>query len=457
MMTAKPVILIFDVGKTNKKWFLFDEQYQVVAEHSVQLPQSCDEDGFACESIELLTDWVRGSLSQAMATPEVNIKAINFSAYGASLVYVNGQGRPIAPLYSYLKPFPQDLSDKFYARYGGPEDFCKQTASPALGSLNSGLQLLRIKVQRPDLWKNTRFALHLPQYLSMLITGKAYSDITSIGSHTAMWSFDQQRYHRWITEEQVASQLAPIFPSDRGIQVSGRKGVPPVVSGVGLHDSSAALVPYIYFFKEPFLLLSTGTWSITLNPFNQEPLTTAELQSDCLCYLHYGGLPVKASRLHAGLAHELETKRIAAYFQLAEDFYSAVSPNGQLVKQLRENGNPGTSKPPAFSHREISEFADAPTAYHALILDLIAQQVHATSLVMGKQGAKTIFVDGGFSQNALYMQLLAQAFPHVQVQAAALAQASAIGAAMAIHNDWNGRPSPDQPMRLNSYSSLALE
>ncbi|MFX7507197.1 hypothetical protein ABTJ37_23040, partial [Acinetobacter baumannii] len=54
-----PVIAIFDIGKTNKKLFLFDEQYQVVFETSTTLPETVDEDGDACEDIAALTAWIK--------------------------------------------------------------------------------------------------------------------------------------------------------------------------------------------------------------------------------------------------------------------------------------------------------------------------------------------------------------------------------------------------------------
>ncbi len=88
----------------------------------------------------------------------------------------------------------------------------------------------------------------------------------------------------------------------------------PCKVGTGLHDSSAALIPYLVNFSMPFVLISTGTWCISLNPFNKTPLTAEELSNDCLCYLQYTGEPVKASRLHAGLEHEQQVKRIAEHF-----------------------------------------------------------------------------------------------------------------------------------------------
>ena len=41
------VVAIFDIGKTNKKVFLFNEHYQIVWEKSINLEETVDEDGFA--------------------------------------------------------------------------------------------------------------------------------------------------------------------------------------------------------------------------------------------------------------------------------------------------------------------------------------------------------------------------------------------------------------------------
>jgi L-fuculokinase len=38
-MTQTPVIAIFDVGKTNKKLFLFNEDYEIVWEKTTQFPE----------------------------------------------------------------------------------------------------------------------------------------------------------------------------------------------------------------------------------------------------------------------------------------------------------------------------------------------------------------------------------------------------------------------------------
>ena len=90
--------------------------------------------------------------NRILKSKEYDVKAINFSTYGASFVYLDENGEPLTPLYNYLKEYPQTLKAAFYAKYGGEEKISLETASPVLGSLNSGMQLYRLKNERPALF-----------------------------------------------------------------------------------------------------------------------------------------------------------------------------------------------------------------------------------------------------------------------------------------------------------------
>lgn len=400
---------IFDIGKTNKKVFLFDEQLNIVHERCVQLPETIDEDGFPCEDLNLLTRWIKDTWSELRADPGYKIEAINFSAYGASFVLIDDDGIAMPPLSNYLKPYPDCLLDDFYAKYGSREDISLQTCSPALGNLNSGLQLYRIRHTQPELWKRTKYALHLPQYLSFIFTGKYHSDLTSIGCHTALWDFSKNDYHDWVYEEDIYKILPPIVKADHAIQVND------IWVGPGLHDSSAALIPYLTRIQDPFLLISTGTWSISLNPYNHTPLTIEELRNDCLCYFTYDGKPVKASRLFAGNEHELHVKQLASQFNVAIDFFHKLDFDPSFAEK------PGTMG----------------SAYHEFIAKLVDQQFRSTNLVLQGAPVQKIFVDGGFANNKVFMQMLGTVYPTIEIYAATVCQASALGAAMMMHQRSN--------------------
>lgn len=442
-MHATPVIVVFDVGRTNKKLFVFDEQYRILFERTARFTEITDEDGDPCENLESLNQSVHDSLHEVFERADFSIKAVNVSAYGASIVYVDEKGKPVAPLYNYLKEYPAALRDGLYEKYGGKDNFLQQTASPSLGSLNSGLQVYRLKAEQPAVFKAMKYALHLPQYIGSLISGTLCSDITSIGCHTALWDFVKQDYHSWVKEEGMLDKLAPALPSNTILpcHFEGHD----FVSGIGLHDSSAALIPYLMQFPEPFILISTGTWCISLNPFNDVPLTKEELAQDCLSYLSFEGKPVKASRLFAGNVHEQQVKRIAAHFNQHTMYYRSMAYDAAIIGRMKAGD---------FEQRELSGFSSDVEAYHQLMLDIATQQYHATQLVLLKnRPVKRIFVDGGFGKNELYMHLLASFFPDMEIFAATIPQATALGAALAVHSAWNKNPLPDNIIGLKRYKA----
>ena len=456
------VIAVFDIGKTNKKLFLFDEQYRIMWEQAESFTDIADEDGDPCEDMARLSKWVQDGLTRAQRLPDFDVKAVNFSTYGASFAYLDADYQPVGQLYNYLKPFPATLREQFYNTYGGPAALSLQTASPCLDSLNSGLMLYRIKHDKPALFEQILYALHLPQFVSFLFTGQPVTDCTSLGCHTMLWDFTKQDYADWVGKEGLTDVLGPIVPSNHAVDVPVNGHT--VQVGVGLHDSSAALIPYLSAFKEPFVLLSTGTWCVSMNPFNRQPLTAEELQYDCLNYLHYGGQPVKASRLFAGHEHEQQVKRLADHFQVALDTYTTMAYDPALIDALQQRISEGklgefgkkermiSMTGSVFNDRDLSTFATYEMAYHQLMLDIMAQQLISTNLVIAGSPVKRLFVDGGFGKNPVYMHLLAKAFPDIGVYAASVAQASALGAALAIHDHWNTQPMPANSIDLTPYA-----
>ncbi|MBD1420502.1 FGGY-family carbohydrate kinase [Sphingobacterium chuzhouense] len=443
-----PVVAIFDVGKTNKKLFLFDEHYDIVFERSARFLETVDEDGDPCENLESLRLSVFDSLHEVFRLGEFDIKAINFTSYGASLVYLDESGRPLTPLYNYLKTYPKALEERLHNTYGGVEEFSLTTASPALGSLNSGLQLYRLQQEKPDIYENLKYAIHLPQYLSFLVSGQVYSDMTSIGCHTALWDFAKNGYHQWVQDTGIENKLAPIVKGDEVFSAAFPGSTYKV--GVGLHDSSSALIPYLLNFHEPFILISTGTWCISLNPFNDEGLTKEQLEKDCLFYMTYAGTPVKASRLFAGYEHEVQTKRIAEHFQVTTGRFKQIEIDWKIIDRLSVGKDIPTNLD-AFGQIDLSSFADYVEAYHAFMIYLVAAQVASTRLILAKKRIKRIFVDGGFSKNSIFMNLLARTFGNIEIYAASMAQATAIGAALVIHEHWNTQPVPSDIIELRYY------
>ena len=104
-----------------------------------------------------------------------------------------------------------------------------------------------------------------------------------------------------------------------------------------------------------------------------------------------------------------------------------------------------------FLSKNVNTISTYEEAYHHFINKIVLQQIESTNLVLINTSVKKIFVDGGFSKNEIYMQLLANAFPKIKVYAASVSQASAMGAALIINNSWNKKPAPENLIELKMY------
>ncbi len=449
------VMAVFDIGKTNKKVFLWNELYQIVFERQQNFNEIPDEDGFLGEDLPAVRLWMLQTFAEINSLPEYQICALNFSGYGATVVFVDEKGHAVSPLYNYLKAFPEGLFP--YSNYGGEDEFARATASPILGNLNSGLQAFRVSQVSLEVWEKTRWVMHWPNFLSSIFTGNFASEITSIGCHTALWDFDKKTYHDWVTDFGLRNKLPEIAPSNTSY-LNEETNIP---VGLGLHDSSSALVPYLRVMHSPFLLLSTGTWCIAMNPFDEEPLSAIELKNDVLCFLQGNGKPVKAARLFAGNTHEIQIKRLQEHYQASPTQYKSVEFNASYLEVLDDQMKNIPSVDQAhmdylvdcdFNARDLNKFPTYELAYVQLMIDLACQQIFSLRLLL-KEGTPVtkILVDGGFSKNSLYMNFLVHAFPAFEIYGAEVAQASSLGAALMMHETWNTSEIPMDLVKIIKF------
>jgi sugar (pentulose or hexulose) kinase len=430
------VTAVFDIGKTNKKLLLFDEQLGVISETEQRFPEIRDDDGFECDDIELIEKWIKESVIKLVLSDKYDLTAVNFTTYGATVVYLDENGKRLTPVYNYLKPMEERIAENLYKKYGGRDEFCRRTASPALGMLNSGLQPLWLKAEKPEIFSKIRHILHFPQYLSYTLTGKIYSEHTSIGCHTALWDFDNMQYHPWVRANCLElPEPVPVETVSR-MELEGKE----IKVGIGIHDSSASLAPYFSTGIGKFMLLSTGTWCINMNPFNTEILTADQLDKDCLCYMSITRQPVKSSRFWLGHLHETLTKRISDHFGKPEDYFKKVRDDRQLLSALKSKYSdrkiffmPYPYLRDVNEQIDMYEFSSYEEAYHQLMIELCDFTVESVKLIIpAEDETSNIFITGGFSANKLFVRLIADAFPFKRIWTSEIGNASALGAALVI-------------------------
>lgn len=446
------VIAVFDIGKTNKKVLLFDEKLSVVHQSEEKFEEIKDDDGFPCDDIDKIENWILNTLKELAESKEYEVKAVNFSTYGATLMYTDEKDDRVTPIYNYLKPMPEETVNPFYSRYGGVDEFSRKTASPALGMLNSGLQALWLKKNKPGVFSSVKNIMHFPQYCSYLLTKEVVSEYTSIGCHTAMWDFDNMEYHKWLADEGIELP-EPVSNSKtfNAVDPAFRFKV-----GTGIHDSSASLAPYILGSEKKFILLSTGTWSINMNPFNYDPLTAEELEKDCLAYMSISQKPVKSSRFFLGHIHDMNLERLNEFFKADKNRYKTVKLNTETAKEMLE-GDPvffSEGIPEDFTDKtaDLSQFGSFDEAYQQMVIDLACVLEESVDLIIPKDDTiEDIYISGGFARNEIFVRALATLYSSKQVYTSEVDNATALGAAMVVYNEFGGKALPGMNLGLQSW------
>ncbi|MDN3663971.1 FGGY-family carbohydrate kinase [Algibacter miyuki] len=430
----KNVTAVFDIGKTNKKFFLFDKDFKEVHKEYISFDEIEDEDGHPTENLIALQKWLKDVFNRILKAEQFKVKAINFSTYGASFVHIDEEGNPVTPLYNYTKALPEDIITSFFEEYGPKEDFLKQTGCADLSMLNSGLQLYWLKKTKPEVFNKIKYSLHLPQYLSYVFTGVPLSEYTSIGCHTALWDYQAKDYHPWVYKEGLNKILPPIVSTETSINMNynGNR----IKIGVGIHDSSAALLPYVRSINKKFVLISTGTWSIAFNPFTENPISEDTNDRDAINYMRINGKPVKASRLFLGNEYKIQVEKLNKRYGVDEDYHRKVKFNYdtylEIVKDFKH-----AFKWEGLIDEDMPEqtqlaYTEYDHAYHQLMTELVLLQIKCVKKAIGNDDITRLYVDGGFSDNDLYIKLLSHYFRDKKLRTTQASLGSALGAAISI-------------------------
>ena len=393
-----------------------------------------DEDGHPTENLSDLQKWLKDVFHRIVDANKFDVKAINFSTYGASLVHIDENGNPLTPLYNYTKALPKDMITFFLKHYGPKEAFLKSTGCKDLSMLNSGLQLFWIRKTKPELYRKIKYSLHLPQYLSYIFTGIPVSEYTSIGCHTALWDYEKNDYHDWVYKEGINTKLPPIVATETSININYKDKRFKI--GVGIHDSSSALLPYVRSIKKKFLLISTGTWSISFNPFSVKPISETSDDIASINYMRINGKLIKSSRLFLGNEYKFQIEKLNKHFGVADDYHKSIAFNSEVYYKVNNDFKYHFKweclEDERMPHQTNFAFDDYDHAYHQLMTELVSLQIKSVNKAIGNDKIKRLYIDGGFSDNDTYVKLLTHHFTEKKIRTTDASLGSALGAAIVI-------------------------
>lgn len=301
--------IVLDVGKTNAKLTLRDEQGRQLGTWT-RANEVRSGPGFRALDVDGIEAWLFATLA---ACPDAGrVRRIVPVAHGAAAALLRNDALYLAPM-DYEEPIPAAVR----ASYADGRDAFGATGSPLLpGALNLGLQLHRIEELHGPLPADA-IIVPWPQYWAWRLSGVAASECTSLGCHSDLWRPAEVRFSDLATRRGWAGRFAPLRRADAVLgrvtpAVAAATGLPADCEVLcGLHDSNAALLAARgngELAANDATVLSTGTWFVAMRSLPPDaafdPGQLSESR-DCLLNVDIEARPVPSSRFMGGREAEI--------------------------------------------------------------------------------------------------------------------------------------------------------
>jgi L-fuculokinase len=447
-------IAVFDVGKTNKKLIVFDDRLRQVdsAYHTFEEHQ---QGGVSVEAVREAVEWLYASLAEMAARHDIG--AISVSTHGAAFACVDRAGSLALPVLSYTIDPGREFVERFSAEFGDPITLQRTTKTPDMVGLACMAKGIRFVQERwPEAFGKTAAILPLPQYYGFVLTGRKAIEPTFIGCHTALWDFEKNDWST-VCDRLGVRALLP-GPMKRPWDALGtitpdvaqRTGLSEdTVVAVGIHDSNAAILPYLIKMAPPFVVNSTGTVTVSMSVTKDTALAEEELGKIIYYKLSAFSSPIKTAIFYGGTEFDTYLGALAAVrsarphpgfdARLAEDILT--ERRSFILPSLVPFGMFPDSPPRVVEGDRVIPlgellggkypdfFNDYERAYTILVLS-IALQSEVTLRSVGLADGIPLFIEGGFSKNEVYTNLVASLFPGSQTATTSLSEAAAFGAAL---------------------------
>lgn len=438
----KEACLVFDVLHHLKFVTVFDQSYQILYQKVEPKTYSSDEDGIECEDLPGLVAWIISETESLKSSKDFKITAINFTSYVGALVHLDSNHQPLMPVYDIRRNLGYKINksiDQALENYPGWRTDL-QVAENSFQTI--GFQLLWLKNTKPDLFIRIKKSLSIAQYLQSIFSKQYFHDYSTIGCHSACWSFEKQEFHPWLKEQGLNSILLPVKNSNETILADG------IHVGAGMYSKIAELQTFMAIEKDQFILLSTGAWTACLNPYNSGLVHENNLTNNCFSLLNSDGRIVRMARLFSGNEHTRQIQHLARHFGLDETYCLNIKFDYRIVKKLRQTIDQvrpqstelGSMLDSPFMERNLNSFNCIEDAYHQFVMDLVAQQIASIRLTIDHQISRKIYIEGGLAKNEVFMSLLSEAFFDRIIYKVNFRNTASIGAAISIASSWNPRP-----------------
>lgn len=451
----KYAIAVLDIGKTNKKIVIYDDELNQIDSIYKSIP-TIPFEGLDVEDAEGIENWFYDNLKKMSS--RYDIRCLSISAHGATCACVDSEGKLSLPVVAYTNEVPEELHNEFYKEMGSSDALQVETGTAQVKPLINLAKLIYfLKKRFPSEYEKTDKVLMYAQYFAYRLTGLASADYTYTGCHTYLWDFK-----KW-TWSSVAQKLGLLPKLPERVQNPGdvlgkispsiaeRTGLnQEAVVTVGLHDSNSSLIPYLIKGEKDFILNSTGTWCVVMHPSKEYSFTEAELGKTVFYNISARQELVKTAIFMGGL--EFETyMTILQKLNKTDDFpdfnkdivLSAILKNSDFIVPgvVKGAGQFPDSEPGVYEGDKFYSLSDIQNgtvpefftnfvyAHAVLNLSMAMQTAVALERVSISEGFP-VYIEGGFRKNEVYKRIIADLYPGSPVFTTSIKEASSYGAAI---------------------------
>jgi sugar (pentulose or hexulose) kinase len=433
-------IAVVDVGFTNSKVILYDHNLTVIAERKALSPH---HDGAHYREIDV--DHVLAFARQALKELDdiLPVDAIVPCAHGACIVCLKDDGTLALPVMDYMSEPPPALIAEYQRLM---PDFA-ESYSPLLPmALLHAVQLFWQSRIFPTEFSNIKTILPLMQYVGFGLGGDRVTEISSLSCQSHLINMRDGGPSSLSRTQGWDTLFAPLTPAWRvtghheGLRGDGR-----ILAGV--HDSNANYLRYIAAGFSHFTLLSTGTWIIGFD-------TDADMRSldharDIVANKDVFGRTVACCRFFGGKEYEVLTKGASGDASLTL-VSQLIAQQTFALPSFTDSGGPmpatgGKGRIIGPQPQTSEDFASLGALYCAL---MVSESLDALA------SKHDVIVDGPFSQNEVFLAVLATLRPRQRLFASEARDGTAAGAAcLALMPD--GKP-PKIPVALREIAPAVL-
>ncbi|MDO6719809.1 FGGY family carbohydrate kinase [Psychrosphaera sp. 1_MG-2023] len=406
-ITSNEYTLIIDIGKTHVKVHLLDSAtFESV--FAKQMSNQVNKIGiYPSMDIEAIWIWCCDSIAEAAALFKITKLTVTTHGATAALIDRNRSdyGGLVLPVLDY------EYSDVQLQTPNYEEcrpDF-SSTYSPMLpAGLNLGRQLFWLKQEFPKGFEQATDILMYPQYWVWRFTGQLFSEITSLGCHTDLWSLEKGDYSSLVEQLDCRDKFPELKPAwyAAGVvksELTSKLGLESncqVYSG--LHDSNASYLRYrLSQGNKPFTVVSTGTWTILMA--SQIELENLNPSKDMLANIDALGTPIACARFMGGREFEAICEQAGSWlgeqFEL-QDLQNVIDNKVFAIPDFSGGSGPFGGQKSSFNGdvNKVSGIALA-TIYCALMTDYQLD-------MLGAKG--DVYIEGAFLKNPLLCSIVSQ-------------------------------------------------